>query len=116
MARFVASYVVIRACVSSRLFEQLDDEDKKTILAAVKDTTDWIDSNGQSATADELEEKLSGMYVAFQTCCLTYASTEVQAIVSPITSKLYGEGSGPQSYGPGEDDEEFDAGRSHDEL
>ena len=54
MARFVANYVVIRACVSSRLFEQLDYEDKKTILAAVKETTDWIDSNGQSADDSRL--------------------------------------------------------------
>ncbi|KAF8454701.1 hypothetical protein JB92DRAFT_2780405, partial [Gautieria morchelliformis] len=78
----------------------LEDEDKKTILAAVKETTDWIDANGQSAIADDLEEKLS----------------EVQAIVNPITSKLYADGAGPQSHGPGEEDEEFDGGRSHDEL
>ena len=38
---------------------------------------------------------------------------EVQGVVSPITSKLYG-GGGPESHGPGSDDEEF--GRSHDEL
>ncbi|KAF9513535.1 hypothetical protein BS47DRAFT_1317455 [Hydnum rufescens UP504] len=52
---------------------KLSDENKKTILAAVKEATEWIDSNGQSATADELDEKLA----------------EVQAIVSPITAKLY---------------------------
>ncbi|KAF8515633.1 hypothetical protein JB92DRAFT_2717169, partial [Gautieria morchelliformis] len=39
---------------------KLDDEDKKTILAAVKDATDWIDANEQGATADDLEEKLFG--------------------------------------------------------
>jgi endoplasmic reticulum chaperone BiP len=39
---------------------KLSDENKKTILAAVKDATEWIDSNGQSATADELDEKLAG--------------------------------------------------------
>lgn len=78
----------------------MSDEDKKTVLAAVKDTNDWIDANGQTATADDLEEKLS----------------EIQAIVNPITSKMYGDGGAPQSHGPGEDDEEFDGGRSHDEL
>ena len=39
---------------------KIDDADKKTILAAVKDTTDWIDENGQSASTEDLEEKLSG--------------------------------------------------------
>lgn len=42
---------------------------------------------------------------------LLISITEVQAIVNPITSKLYADGAGPQS-----DDEEFDGGRSHDEL
>ncbi|KAF8507353.1 hypothetical protein JB92DRAFT_2571721, partial [Gautieria morchelliformis] len=64
------------------------DEDKKTILAAAKGTTHWIDANVQSAPADELEEKLS----------------EVQAIVTPITSNLYADGAGPQLHGPGEED------------
>lgn len=72
---------------------KLEDDDKKTILDAVKETTDWIDENGQSATAEELEEKLS----------------EVQAVVNPITSKLYS-GGGMHD----DDDDEYD--RSHDEL
>lgn len=41
---------------------KVSDEDKKTILAAVKDTTDWIDENGSSASVEDLEEKLAGMY------------------------------------------------------
>jgi endoplasmic reticulum chaperone BiP len=83
----------------------------------VKDTTDWIDANGQSATADDLEEKLSGVLLVPDTRCpFTHFIAEVQAIVNPITSKLYAGGAGPQSHGPGEEDEEFDGGRSHDEL
>ena len=39
---------------------KIDDSDKKTILAAVKETTDWIDENGQTASTEDLEEKLSG--------------------------------------------------------
>lgn len=39
---------------------KIDDEDKKTILDTVKETTDWIENYGQSATAEELDEKLSG--------------------------------------------------------
>ncbi|GBE87109.1 78 kDa glucose-regulated protein [Sparassis crispa] len=77
---------------------KISDDDKKTILSTVKETADWIDDNGQSATADELEEKLS----------------EVQNVVNPITSKLYEGGPGPQ-YGAGPDDED-DFSRSHDEL
>jgi heat shock protein 5 len=71
---------------------KLEEDDKKTILAAVKETTDWIDDNGQSASVEDLEEKLA----------------EVQSVVNPITSKLY-------SNAPGADDEE-DPFYSHDEL
>jgi heat shock protein 5 len=73
---------------------KLADDDKKTILKAVKDTTDWIDENGSSASTEDLEEKLA----------------EVQGVVNPITSKLYSGGGGPSA----EDDEEL--GRDHDEL
>ncbi|KAI0752180.1 heat shock protein 70 [Fomes fomentarius] len=73
---------------------KLEDEDKKAILAAVKETTDWIDENGSSATAEELEEKLS----------------DVQSVVNPITSKLYSAGASAQD----DDDDEYS--RSHDEL
>ncbi|KAK0432114.1 heat shock protein 70 family [Armillaria borealis] len=71
---------------------KISDEDKKTILDAVKDTTDWLDEYGSSATEEDLEEKLA----------------EVQAIVNPITTKLY------SSAGPSDDDQE--AFRDHDEL
>ncbi|KAH9856363.1 heat shock protein 70 [Lenzites betulinus] len=71
---------------------KLEDDDKKTILDAVKETTEWIDENGQSATAEDLEEKLA----------------EVQSVVTPITSKLY------TSSGTGDEDD--DPFRSHDEL
>ncbi|EMD35028.1 hypothetical protein CERSUDRAFT_116540 [Gelatoporia subvermispora B] len=74
---------------------RLEEDDKKELLTTIKETTEWIDSYGQGATAEELEEKL----------------TEVQNIVSPITSKLYTGG----DYAPGPDDEE-DPIRSHDEL
>ena len=35
---------------------KIDDDDKKKILEALKDTTDWIDEYGQSATAEDLDE------------------------------------------------------------
>jgi hypothetical protein len=43
-----------------------------------KETTEWIESEGQTASPETLEEKLA----------------EVQTIVNPITSKLY-ESEGP---------------------
>ncbi|CAL1697969.1 unnamed protein product [Somion occarium] len=76
---------------------KISDEDKKKILDTVKETTEWIDENGSSATAEELEEKLQ----------------DVQSVVNPITSKLYA-GSGGD-YSPGADEEENPI-HSHDEL
>ena len=75
---------------------KLDEEDKKTILDTIKETTEWIEEYGQGAGAEELEEKLQ----------------EVQKVVNPITSKLY-----QSEYAPGEDDEDDqEPFRSHDEL
>jgi len=73
---------------------KISDSDKKELLAAIKDASDWIDSNGQDATADDLEEKLA----------------EIQAVVNPITAKLYS-GGGASSGGDYDDDEPV-----HDEL
>ncbi|CUA75463.1 78 kDa glucose-regulated protein homolog [Rhizoctonia solani] len=68
---------------------KISDKDKKTILATVKDTADWIKENGPNATTEDLEEKLQ----------------EVQAIVNPITGKLYGSGLGSGSEGSSSHDE-----------
>jgi len=72
---------------------KLSDEDRKTILATVKDATNWVDEYGSSASVEDLEEKLA----------------EVQGVVNPITAKLYAEG----ATGSKDDDE---ATRDHDEL
>ncbi|KAJ3720262.1 heat shock protein 70 family [Lentinula guzmanii] len=74
---------------------KISGEDKKTLLATIKETTDWIEENGASATAEDLEEKLA----------------EVQGIVNPITTKMYSGDGGP-SYG----DDDDDVTRDHDEL
>ena len=39
---------------------KISDDDKKSLLATIKDTTDWIDENGSSASTEDLEEKLAG--------------------------------------------------------
>jgi heat shock protein 5 len=77
---------------SDGLGGKLDSDDKKTLLDAIKETTEWIDSEGQSASADDLEEKLQ----------------EIQNIANPITAKLY---SGSSTTPDDTDDEPV-----HDEL
>lgn len=72
---------------------KLADEDKKTLLDMVKETTEWIDDNGASASAEDLEEKLQ----------------EAQNVANPITAKLYGGGSSATE--PEEEDHDL-----HDEL
>jgi len=81
---------------------KIDDDDRKKLLAIVKETVEWTETEGDTATVEELEEKLA----------------EVQSVVNPITSKLYegaGGFSGSDGYGPGEDDEQTPF-QSHDEL
>ncbi|PVG00682.1 heat shock protein 70, partial [Serendipita vermifera] len=68
---------------------KIEGDDKKKLNDVIKDTTDWIDEKGSSSTFEELEEKLQA----------------VQAIVSPITSKIYSQG--------GSEDEPL---KPHDEL
>jgi len=41
---------------------KISDEDKKSILATVKETTEWIDENGSNASVEDLEEKLAGAF------------------------------------------------------
>ncbi|KAK7440063.1 ATPase with role in protein import into the ER [Stygiomarasmius scandens] len=73
---------------------KISDEDKKTILATIKEATEWIDDNSQSASVEDLEEKLA----------------EIQGVVNPITAKLYS--GGGSSY----DDDDDEPMRDHDEL
>ncbi|KAI0155304.1 heat shock protein 70 family [Xylariaceae sp. FL1272] len=71
---------------------KIDEDDKETILEAVKETTDWLEENAATANTedfDEQKEKLSG-------------------VAYPITSKMY---AGAGGEGAGDD---FDP--DHDEL
>lgn len=71
---------------------KLSSEDKKTIQDAVKSAQDWLESEGQTASAEEIDERRE----------------ELQATVAPITTKLY-QGAG----GAGGSDEPLP---DHDEL
>ncbi|KAI1141631.1 78 KDA glucose-regulated protein-like protein precursor [Hypoxylon sp. FL0543] len=70
---------------------KIDEEDKETILDAVKETTEWLDENAATATAEDFEEQ----------------KEKLSNIAYPITSKLYS-GAG----GAADDDEPS----GHDEL
>ncbi|ORY88686.1 heat shock protein 70 family [Lobosporangium transversale] len=62
----------------SQLGAKIDADDKKTILDAIATKISWLESEGASATKEELDEK----------------KEEIEAIVNPITSKLYGSSGG----------------------
>jgi heat shock protein 5 len=39
---------------------KITEDDKKTILATIKETTDWIEEHGSDASTEDFEEKLAG--------------------------------------------------------
>lgn len=76
----------------SQLGGKLESDDKKEILDALKKAQDFLDANGSTATKEDIDEQKS----------------ELEAVVNPITAKLYAQAGGPG----GADDEPHD----HDEL
>jgi len=75
----------------AQLGSKISDEDKKTVLDAIKEKNDWMDSNGSTASKDDLEEK----------------KAELEAVVNPITTKLYGQGGGGGASDEPEDHDEL---------
>lgn len=55
---------------------KLSTDEKATIRAELKNADDWIEEFGQSASAEEIQDRLAG----------------VQAVVNPITTALYQSG------------------------
>lgn len=76
----------------AQLGSKIAAEDKKTVLDAIKEKNDWLDSNGVTATKEDLEEK----------------KAELEAIVNPITSKLYGQAGGAGGAGGSDEPEDHD--------
>jgi len=74
---------------------KLDDEEKETINSGVEETIEWLDENGESSDAEEIQEM----------------KKKLEAIVQPIISKMY-ENTGEAPPGGEEEAEEED----HDEL
>jgi endoplasmic reticulum chaperone BiP len=74
---------------------KIDDDDKETILEAVKEATEWLEENASTATTEDFEEQ----------------KEKLSNVAYPITSKLYSGGAGGMpDYG--DDDEPS----GHDEL
>ncbi|KAJ3121894.1 ATPase with role in protein import into the ER [Physocladia obscura] len=66
-----------------KLGGKIDADDKKAILDAVSEATEWLDANAATATKEDIDEQ----------------KAELEGVVNPITSKLYGGAAG----GDGED-------------
>lgn len=73
---------------------KIDDDDKETILEAVKDAQDWLEENAATADKDDFDEQRE----------------KLSNVAYPITSKLYSGAGGMPDYG--DDDEPS----GHDEL
>ncbi|EQL04043.1 hypothetical protein G6O67_008217 [Ophiocordyceps sinensis] len=73
---------------------KIDNEEKETILDAVKEATEWLDENGASANAEDFNEQ----------------KEKLSNVAYPITSKMY-QGAGGEGEGAKEDE-----GGLHDEL
>ena len=69
---------------------KIEEDDKETLLEAVKETQDWLDSNAADAVAEDFDEQ-------FQ---------KLSDVAYPITSKLYGSsgGAGDEDGDPGHDE------------
>ncbi|KAJ3092812.1 ATPase with role in protein import into the ER [Quaeritorhiza haematococci] len=75
----------------SQLGGKVDEDDKKKILDEIKEKSDWLDSNGATASKEDIEEK----------------KAELEAVVNPITSKLYQGAGGEGASEPVEHDGKF---------
>lgn len=78
------------------LGKALDKDDKETIIEALADTASWLSEYGQDATLEELTEQRE----------------KLNAVVTPITSKLYEDGDDDEDS----NDDEYDEFDDHDEL
>lgn len=76
---------------------KIEDDDKETILEAVKEATDWLEENAATAEKEDFEEQRE----------------KLSNVAYPITSKLYSGGGAGGMPDYGDDDDEP---MGHDEL
>ncbi|RLL99621.1 hypothetical protein CFD26_108229 [Aspergillus turcosus] len=72
----------------SGLGGQIDEDDKQTILDAVKEVTDWLEDNAATATTEDFEEQ----------------KEQLSNVAYPITSKLYGSAPADEEEPSGHDE------------
>lgn len=80
----------------SGLGSKIDEDDKETLVEAVKEALEWLDENGETASKEEIDEQ----------------KEKLSSVAYPITSKLYGGGAGGADEGYDSDDDYI----VHDEL
>ncbi|KAH7040356.1 heat shock protein 70 family [Microdochium trichocladiopsis] len=68
---------------------KIDEDDKETLLDAVKETIDWLEENSAEATAEDFEEQ----------------KEKLSNVAYPITSKMYGGAGGAGEEEPLDHDE-----------
>ena len=68
---------------------KIEEDDKESLLEAIKETQDWLESNGGDASAEDFDEQ-------FQ---------KLSDVAYPITSKLYGSAGGADDDVPNDHDE-----------
>ena len=73
-----------------KLAEKLSEDDKSTIQDGLTEAEDWLNSNGEDADKDAIEEQMK----------------ELQSICDPIIATVYN--SQGAQYGTDDDDEEFE--------
>ena len=72
-----------------KLADKLSEDDKSTIQDGLTEAEDWLNSNGEDATKDSIEEQMK----------------ELQSICDPIIATIYNS-QGAQGYD--DEDEEFE--------
>ena len=74
---------------------KIDEDDKETLLEAVKEAQDWLEENSQTAEAEDFDEQ----------------KQKLSDVAYPITSKLYGSAGGAGGMPDyGDDDEPIEHG------
>ncbi|MEW5297801.1 MAG: hypothetical protein WDW38_006987 [Sanguina aurantia] len=80
----------MRSTVEDKMKDKISEDDKESVLAAVKEAIEWLDEN-PDAEAEDYKEKLK----------------EVEEVCNPIIAAIYKSGDGPSAEG-GDDLEDHD--------
>ncbi|KAJ2480571.1 ATPase with role in protein import into the ER [Coemansia sp. RSA 2320] len=79
-----------------QLGSKIGKDDKESIMAAIKEAEKWLEDNAAEATKEDIDDQRG----------------ELESVVNPVISKLYGS----SAKNAGHDDEDDDDEAEHDEL